>query len=82
MLPYPESVLVKTPRGREEVAARSGHLSSLARHVLILVDGQRTVIELADALAQPLNGLAFREALIALERGRYVDRLEEIRSVA
>ncbi|MEX0607135.1 MAG: hypothetical protein WD138_03790, partial [Halofilum sp. (in: g-proteobacteria)] len=78
----PESILVKTPRGREEVAARSGRLSLLARQVLILVDGQHTVAELADTLAQPLDGLAFREALIALEHGRYVDRLEEIRSVA
>ncbi len=82
MVPFPDSVLVKTPRGRAEIAGRTDCLSALARRTLILLDGRRTVAELALALAQPLNDPAFCDALVALERGRYVDRLEEIQSVA
>jgi hypothetical protein len=37
----------KTDAGRSEIAGRQGGLSGLQRRVLILVDGQRTVNELA-----------------------------------
>ena len=40
------TVPVKTERGRLEVAARSGELTSVQRRVLILVDGKRTVNDL------------------------------------
>ena len=40
------SVPAKTERGRLEIAARSGSLTSVQRRVLILVDGKRTVNEL------------------------------------
>lgn len=45
-------VYAKTPKGVAEVAARSGGLSLAARRVLILIDGKRTVAELAP-LARP-----------------------------
>lgn len=82
MVPFPDSILVKTPRGRAELASRTGRMSALARRVLILVDGRRTVAELAELLAQPLSAPHFCDALVTLERERYVDRLEEIQSVA
>ncbi|MCX7901343.1 MAG: hypothetical protein N2483_03450 [Burkholderiaceae bacterium] len=46
------SVYAKTPKGAAEVAARSGALSLAARRVLIMIDGRRSVAELAP-LARP-----------------------------
>ncbi|MCS7101342.1 MAG: hypothetical protein NZL99_06535 [Burkholderiaceae bacterium] len=46
------SVYAKTPKGVAEVAARSGALSLSARRVLIMIDGRRSVADLA-ALARP-----------------------------
>ncbi len=37
------TVLHKTDLGRQEVAARSGHINGVERRLLILVDGKRTV---------------------------------------
>jgi hypothetical protein len=41
------SIYAKTPRGVAEVAARSAQLSMTTRRVLIMMDGKRTVDELA-----------------------------------
>lgn len=82
MIPYAETVLVKTAAGMAEVAQRRGGLSSLERRLLILINGQRTVIEIADMLGWQESTLGFRQALTALERGRYIDRLEEISRIA
>jgi hypothetical protein len=41
------SVYSKTPKGVAEVAARSAQLSMTTRRVLIMVDGKRTIDELA-----------------------------------
>jgi hypothetical protein len=40
-------IYAKTPRGVAEVGARSAQLSMLARRVLIMMDGKRTVDDLA-----------------------------------
>ena len=40
-------VYSKTPKGVAEVAARSAQLSMTTRRVLIMVDGKRTIDELA-----------------------------------
>lgn len=43
-------IFVKTPKGTAEIAARGGALSLAARRVLIMVDGKRTVGDLAPLL--------------------------------
>lgn len=43
-------VFAKTPKGQEEVAARSGGLTPRQRRVLIMVDGKRSVEELRSML--------------------------------
>lgn len=43
-------VFVKTPKGAAEVAARGGALSLATRRVLIMIDGKRSVRELAPLL--------------------------------
>lgn len=40
-------IYAKTPKGVEEVAARSAQLSMISRRVLIMMDGRRTVEELS-----------------------------------
>jgi hypothetical protein len=44
------TVFAKTPRGIAEVAVRGGSLSLMARRVLIMIDGRRTVTDLAPLL--------------------------------
>lgn len=78
MVPVADTVLVKTAAGLAEVARRSGRLSSLERRLLILINGQRTIADIADMLEWRESRLEFRQALTALERGHYIDRLEEI----
>ncbi|HEU0202467.1 MAG TPA: hypothetical protein VFR86_18805 [Burkholderiaceae bacterium] len=43
-------IFVKTPKGTAEIAARGGALSLAARRVLIMIDGKRTVADLAPLL--------------------------------
>jgi hypothetical protein len=40
-------VYAKTPKGAAEVASRSGAVSLAARRVLIMIDGRRTIADLA-----------------------------------
>jgi hypothetical protein len=62
MAPMDESlVFAKTAKGVIEVARRSGGLSMTARRVLIMIDGKRTVGELA-----PLAGNGGIDAVIGL----------------
>lgn len=82
MGPFSDTILVKTPRGRAEVAGRQHDLCRLERLLLILADGRRTVDAIAAELAMSPEDLPFRQALERLEQGRYVDRLEELESVA
>jgi hypothetical protein len=68
-------IYAKTPQGVAEVGARSAQLSMLARRVLIMMDGKRTVAELAmfvrageiDAIVTQLEsaGLAERSGVVA-----------------
>lgn len=55
----PSSVLIKTPKGLEEIDKRTHKLAGRLRAVLIMVDGQRTLGDLLDqagALADQLAG--------------------------
>ena len=68
-------IYAKTPKGVAEVGARSAQLSMVARRVLIMMDGKRTVVELAvfvrageiDAIITQLEsaGLAERAGEVA-----------------
>jgi hypothetical protein len=57
----------KTPKGTEELAARSGALSMAQRRLLILVDGVRDAEQLAAIVPS-----AFEESLALLEAGGYI----------
>lgn len=48
--PLDKTVYAKTPKGSAEVAARGGGLSMAARRILIMVDGKRSLGELAAML--------------------------------
>jgi hypothetical protein len=65
-------VFGKTAKGTAEIAARSGGLSLAQRRLLILVDGARSVDQLAGFVT---SGLA--ESLQALEGGGYVELVGE-----
>ncbi len=64
-------VYTKTAKGVAEVAARGGTLSLTARRILIMVDGKRTVAELAP-LARPgeIDGL-----IATLEAQGFIQRM-------
>lgn len=79
---HPETILVKTPRGREQIRTREHPLSALQRRLLILADGRRTVSEMTRQLDCSASDAAVVEALVGLERGRYVDRIEDVEAVA
>lgn len=66
-------VYTKTAKGVAEVAARSGTLSLSARRILIMVDGKRSVAELAP-LARPgeIDGL-----IATLESQGLIQRLQD-----
>ncbi len=66
-------VYTKTAKGVAEVAARGGTLSLAARRVLIMVDGKRSVAQLAP-LARPgeIDGL-----IATLETQGYIQRMQD-----
>jgi hypothetical protein len=67
------TVFAKTPRGIAEVAVRGGALSLTARRVLIMVDGRRSIAELA-----PLLRPGEIDTVVAqLEMQGFVQRLGE-----
>ncbi len=59
----PESVLVRTQKGREEVEERKHHLAPALRHALILIDG---TTRLGDLEIKGQRIPNFRESLDAL----------------
>lgn len=67
-------VFAKTAKGSAEIAQRSNAISAIARRVLIMVDGKRSVRELAplvppgqiDAVLAELQALGFIEAVAAV----------------
>jgi hypothetical protein len=66
-------VYTKTAKGVAEVAARGGTLSLAARRILIMVDGKRSVAELAP-LARPgeIDGL-----IATLEAQGFIQRMQD-----
>jgi hypothetical protein len=66
-------VYTKTAKGVAEVAARGGTLSLTARRILIMVDGKRSVAELAP-LARPgeIDGL-----IATLEAQGFIQRMQD-----
>ncbi len=66
-------VYAKTAKGVAEIAARAGTLSLAARRILIMVDGKRSVAELA-----PLARPGEIDALIAtLEAQGFIQRMQD-----
>lgn len=66
------AVLLKTPRGREEIRTRAHGLPPIARRLLIIADGRRTVAELAAALDREATDAELHEALGQLLDGQYL----------
>ncbi len=60
-------VFAKTPKGTAELAARSGALSLGQRRLLILVDGERDVEQLATLVPS-----ALQESVAVLEQGGFI----------
>ncbi|MDX1608710.1 MAG: hypothetical protein R3225_01150 [Halofilum sp. (in: g-proteobacteria)] len=79
---FPDTVLIKTVRGREEIKTRAHDLSAMQRRLLILVDGVRSVAEISDLLGRSKSDPIVMRDLKVLERERYVDRADEVESVA
>lgn len=71
------TILLKSPRGREEIQTRAHDLSSVARRLLIMADGQHTVSDLARELACQPDDPGLREALQQLVDGRYLHISDE-----
>lgn len=70
------AVFVKTAKGQAELTARSGALTPRARRALILVDGKRTVADLA-ALIQSET---LRNTLGQLEEDGFIEYVEAFAS--
>ena len=66
------TILLKSPRGREEIRTREHGLPRLARRLLIMADGQLTVKDLAADLACDPRDRELQEALDRLVEGRYL----------
>jgi hypothetical protein len=67
-----DAILLKTPRGREEIRTRSHRLSPMARRLLIIADGQHTVTELAADLACGKRDRELHETLEGLVEGQFL----------
>lgn len=72
-----DTILRKSPRGREEIQTREHDLSSLARRLLIMADGQHTVSDLARELACTPADSELLETLQQLVDGRYLHISDE-----
>ncbi len=66
------AILLKTPRGREEIRTRSYRLSPMARRLLIIADGQRTVTEIAADLACGKRDRELHAAIESLVEGQFL----------
>ncbi|MBW4047171.1 MAG: hypothetical protein HIU89_04345 [Proteobacteria bacterium] len=65
----PDWILEKTAAGREALVSRAHHLPAVARGVLVLINGERTVSALLDCATDKLR---WQEALILLLEQGYV----------
>lgn len=62
-------VFIKTPKGQEEITAKTGGLTARNRRVLIFIDGQRTVDDLGEML--PASDL--QNTLSLLEEAGFIE---------
>lgn len=72
-----ETILLKSPRGREEIRSRAHDLPPLARRLLIMADGQHTIADLAAQLERGVHDDELRQALQLLVDGRYLHVRDE-----
>jgi hypothetical protein len=72
-----DTILLKSPRGREEIETRAHDLSPLARRLLIMADGRHTVSDLARELACSPVDPGLLETLQQLVDGRYLHVSDE-----
>ncbi len=72
-----DAILLKSPRGREEIQTREHDLSSLARRLLIMADGRHTVSDLAHELACSPGDPTLHDTLRQLVDGRYLHISDE-----
>ena len=72
-----DTILRKSPRGREEIQTREHDLTPLARRLLIMADGQHTVSDLARELACTPADSGLLETLQQLVDGRYLHISDE-----
>jgi len=77
-----DTVLVKTPRGRDEIETRTHELTAMQRRLLILVDGERSVGAMTELLGRSGGDPVILRDLKWLEEGRYIDRAEELDMLA
>lgn len=68
----PHAILLKSPRGHDEIRTRAHRLPVLARRLLIMADGRRTVADLAAELDCAPDDGKWQQALRQLLDGRYV----------
>lgn len=66
------AILLKTPRGREEIRTRAHRLSPMARRLLIIADGRHTVTELATDIACGERDRELHETLQRLVDDQYL----------
>lgn len=68
----PHAILLKSPRGHDEIRTRAHRLPVLARRLLIMADGRHSVAELAAELDCGADDGELQQALRQLIEGRYV----------
>ena len=73
-----QTILLKTPRGREEIRTRAHGLSNLARRLLILADGRKPARELAQELDRPLDDAELQVAFQQLLDEQYLHVAEDV----
>ncbi len=71
------TILLKSPRGHEEIRTRAHGLAPLARRLLIMADGRHTVMDLAAELGCEAHDGELQEALRELLDGKYLHVWDE-----
>jgi len=71
------TILLKSPRGRDEIRTREHGLSRLARRLLIIADGQHTVTQMAADLGYGPRDHELHDTLQALVDGKYLHVSDE-----
>lgn len=72
-----DTILLKSPRGHDEIRTRAYGLPPLARRLLIMADGRRTVTSLAAELGCGAHDDELQEALHQLLDGKYLHVWDE-----